>query len=188
MNSTICLLSLPLTALLAGAAGISDEAAKEIFQDGVIMVVTTTQLVLKEPAGTDHTYAIDEKTQLSLDGKTCRPQDLKAGLKARVTTDQSEPKSAVSIDAINKNPLFEHMEEGKVVTADNASLVMTADDAKTHTFIVTKDTKVTCDGKKCTAADLLPGTRLRVTKDKSELHVLVLIEAIVDNPDFHQHQ
>ena len=185
MNNTQHLLSLTLTALLALTATASAvEPAKEILQDGTILIITTSQLVLKDTAGKEHTYDVTEKTQLSLDGKACRPLDLKSGLKARVTTIKGEAKSAISIDAINKKPLFEYMQDGKLVTADEESLVMIADDAKTHSFILTKDTKVTCDGKECRAVDLPANTRIRITKDKTDDHILLIIEAIIKNPDF----
>ncbi len=185
MKNTQHLLNLTLTALFALSATASAvEPAKEILQDGTILIITTSQLVLKDTAGKEHTYDITEKTQLSLDGKACRPLDLKSGLKARVMTKASADVSAISIDAINKNRLYESMQEGKIVTADDESLVMIADDAKTHSFIITKDTKVTCDGKECKAADLPADTRIRVTKDKTDDHILLIIEAIIKNPEF----
>ncbi len=185
MNNTQHLLSLTLTALLALTATASAvEPAKEILQDGTILIITTSQLVLKDMAGKKHTYDVTEKTQLSLDGKACRPLDLKSGLKARVMTKTSADVSAISIDAINENRLFEYMQEGKIVSAHDESLVMIADDAKTHSFIITKDTKVTCDGKECKAVDLPANTRIRITKDKTDDHILLIIEAIIKNPDF----
>lgn len=158
--------------------------AKENLQDGTIIMITPSQLALKDADGKEYSYDIVEKTQLSLDGKACRPQDLKSGLKARVATDSGESKTAITVDAIDKNPLFENMLEGKVVTADMENLVMIADDAKSHSFIVTKDTKVTCDGKECKAADLPANARVRVTKDKTDEFILLIIQAIVENPDF----
>ena len=185
MNLTQYLFSLTLTALFAMTATVSaEEPAKDIMQDGTILNITRNELVLKDATGKEHKYAVTEKTQLSLDGKACQLEDLKSGLKARVMTKTNAKSTAISIDAINKNQLFENMQEGKIVTADEESLVMIADDSKTHSFIVTKDTKVTCDGKECKATDLPADTRIRVTKDKTDDHILLIIEAIIKNPDF----
>lgn len=185
MHSPKHVLRLTLMALLAfGSTAYASVAAKDLLQDGVIVIVTPSELVLRDAAGKDHSYEIVEKTLLSLDGKACRAKDLKSGLKARVTTNTAKEKTALYIDAISKNLLFEFMLEGKIVTADNESLVMIAEDAKTHSFIVTKDTKVTCDGKECKASDLPADSRVRVTKDKTDEHVLLIIEAIDKNPDF----
>ncbi len=49
---------------------------------------------------------------------------------------------------------------------------------------MTADAKLTLDGKTCTAADLKPGTKIRVTLQSDEPHVAICVEAIDKNPEF----
>ena len=44
--------------------------------------------------------------------------------------------------------------------------------------------KVTCDGKVCKAADLKAGTKVRVTIENGDPHLVTRIEALDVNRDF----
>ncbi len=49
---------------------------------------------------------------------------------------------------------------------------------------LTADAKLTLDGKTCTAADLKPGTKIRVTLQNDAPHAAIGVEGIEKNPEF----
>ena len=57
-------------------------------------------------ADKEHTHTLSKDAKLTLDGKTCKAEDLKGGLKIRVTTKSTDAKAATSVEAISKNALF----------------------------------------------------------------------------------
>lgn len=174
-------------AVLAGtAAAFIAEDAKEATHDGTIVSITSTELVMKGKDEKEQTHTLAKDAKLSLDGKTCKVEDLKAGLKIRVTTQIDDSKAATNVEAISKNLLFANTHEGKVVSASNSKLVMTGEDGMEHPHTITDDTKVTLDKKDCRASDLKAGTKIRVTTKKSDETALICIEAIEKDGDFAQ--
>lgn len=172
-------------ALLAGsAAAFSVEDDKESTHDGTIVSISSTELVMKGKDDKEHTHSLAKSAKMTLDGKDCKAEDLKAGLKIRVTTKSADVKEATNVEAISKNALFANTHEGKFVSATSSKLVMTGNDGKEHSHTITDDTKVTCDKKDCKATDLKSGTKLRVTTKKSDEKAAICIEAIVKDGDF----
>ena len=72
---------------------------------------------------------------------------------------------------------------GTVVSITGDKLVMTNKEGIEHSHALTVDAKLTLDGKACTAADLKPGTRIRVTC-RTAPHAAIHIKAINKNPKF----
>ncbi len=66
---------------------------------------------------------------------------------------------------------------GVVVNSTNSKLVMTDEDGMESSHMVTTNTDVTRDGMPCRAADLISGTRVRVTTLSSQEGVATAIEA-----------
>jgi hypothetical protein len=186
MNYKTISLSAIALAILAGGAAFAAEDAKESTHDGTIVSITNTELVMKGKDDKEHTHTLAKSAKLTLDGKTCKAEDLKAGLKIRVTTKTADAKAATNVEAISKNALFANTHEGKVVSATSSKLVMTGGDGKEHSHTITDDTKVTCDKKDCRATDLKAGTKIRVTTKKSDETAATCIEAIVKDGDFAQ--
>ena len=58
--------------------------------------------------------------------------------------------------------------EGKVVKVADGKLTIVDKDKKEHTCTVSKDAKITCDGKVCKLADLKEGVTVKVTVEKKE--------------------
>lgn len=172
-------------AVLAGSAlAFTTADDKEAMHDGTIVSVSSTQLVMKSKDDKEHTHSLAKTAKMTLDGKDCKVEDLKAGLKIRVTTKVGDIKEATNVEAISKNALFANTHEGKFVSATSTKLVMTGDDGKEHSHTITDDTKVTCDKKGCKASDLKSGTKIRVTTKKSDEKAVTCIEAIVKDDDF----
>ncbi len=78
----------------------------------------------------------------------------------------------------------EAMHDGKVVSITGDKLVMTSTDGQEHSHTLTADAKLTLDGKACKAADLKPGTRIRVTTRGADKSVASGIEGLDKNLDF----
>jgi hypothetical protein len=74
--------------------------------------------------------------------------------------------------------------DGRVVSITGDKLVMTNKEGIEHSHALTADAKLTLDGKASTAADLKPGTRIRVTLQSDEPHAAIRVEAIDKNPEF----
>jgi biopolymer transport protein ExbD len=56
--------------------------------------------------------------------------------------------------------------EGNVVKAGDGKLTITDKDKKEHSCNVSKDTKISCDGKACKLDDLKKGVKVKVTVEK----------------------
>lgn len=68
--------------------------------------------------------------------------------------------------------------DGTVVSVSADKLTMTNQEGKEHSHALLANVKVTCDGKNCTAADLKPGMRIRVTLDPADRNAAARIEAL----------
>ena len=71
--------------------------------------------------------------------------------------------------------------DGTVVSITGDKLVMTNKEGIEHSHALTANAKLTLDGKACTAADLKPGTRIRVTLQSDAPHEVIRVEAIDKN-------
>ncbi len=74
--------------------------------------------------------------------------------------------------------------DGTVVSITSDKLVMTNREGIEHSHALTTDAKLTLDGKTCTAADLKPGTKIRVTLQSDAPHAAIRVEAIDKNLEF----
>lgn len=181
---TISMGAIAMVVLAGNAVAFTADDAKEAMHDGTIVSISSTELVMKGKGDKEHTHTLAKNAKLTLDGKDCKAEDLKAGLKIRVTTKTGDAKEATNVEAISKNALFANTHEGKFVSATSTTLVMTGDDGKEHSHTITGDTKVTCDKKDCKATDLKAGTKIRVTTKKSDKKSVTCVEAIVKDGDF----
>jgi hypothetical protein len=68
--------------------------------------------------------------------------------------------------------------DGTVVSVSGDKLTMADDGEKEQIHTLAANVKVTCDGKACTAADLKPGMRIRVTTDTADPHAAARVEAL----------
>ncbi len=182
---TISMSAIALAVLARSAMAFTAEEAKETMHDGTIVSITSTELVMKSN-DKEHTHTLAKHAKMTLDGKDCKAEDLKAGLKIRVTTKNGDAKDATNVEAISKNAMFANTHEGKFVSTTTGKFVMTNTDGKEHSHTITGDTKVTCDKKDCKVSDLKAGTKIRVTTKKSDEKAVTCIEAIVKDSDFAQ--
>jgi hypothetical protein len=78
----------------------------------------------------------------------------------------------------------EAMHDGKIVSITGDKLVMMSTQGQEHSHTLTADARLTLDGNVCEAADLKPGTRIRVTTHGADKSVANRIEGLDKNPDF----
>jgi GH24 family phage-related lysozyme (muramidase) len=154
--------------------------------DGTVVSVSADKLTMTNKEGKEHSHTLAANVKVTCDGKTCTAADLKPGMKIRVTTDTADRHAAARIEALDKDAAFANSShDGQVVSITGDKLVMTnTEGAEEHTYTLTADIKVTCDGKVCKAADLKPGMRIRVTTENAESRAATGIEALDNNRDF----
>jgi GH24 family phage-related lysozyme (muramidase) len=154
--------------------------------DGTVVSVSADKLTMTNKEGKEHSHTLAANVKVTCDGKTCTAVDLKPGMRIRVTTDTADRHAAARIEALDKDTAFaSSSHDGKAVSITGDKLVMTnTEGAEEHTYTLTADIKVTCDGKVCKAADLKPGMRIRVTTENAESHAATRIEALDNNRDF----
>ncbi len=166
---------------------IKDKVAgpSEKTMDGTVVSVSADKLTMANKEGKEQSQALAANVTVTCDGKTCTAADLKAGMRIRVTTEGSAH-AASRIEALDKDTAFAtSSHDGKVVSITGTKLVMSGMEGKgEQTCTLSADTRVTCDGTLCKAADLKPGMRIRVTSEGADAHVATRIEALDKNPDF----
>lgn len=74
--------------------------------------------------------------------------------------------------------------EGKLVSITGNKLVMASQDKQEHTHTLSTDAKLTLDGKVVQAAELKPGTRIRVTTTDADKSMANRVEGLVKNREF----
>lgn len=183
----LSLSAMALALLVVSAPAFAAEDAAEATHDGKIVSITSSTLVMTlkgDKEEKEHSHTLAENAKVSLDGKACKPEELKAGMKIRVTTKKGEPEEALEIEAIDKNATFANTHDGEVVSVTKTRLVMTDKEGKKHSHAVSPDAVLTLDGKTCVLKDLTPGLKIRVTTTKTRPAKAVEIEAIDKNEDF----
>lgn len=181
--------AMALALFVVGAPAFAADEAKEAMHDGKVVSITSSKLVMTNKGSTDgkeHSHKIATDAKVTLDGKACKAEELKAGTKIRVTTTTKDAKVATQIEAIDKNETFANTHDGKVVSITSSKLMMTNKDGQEHSHTVSTDTKVTLDGKVCKSSDLKAGMKIRVTTKKNNEGVAVGIEAIDKDGEFAQ--
>ena len=160
--------------------------SNEVTHCGKVVSITGNKLVMTNKEGREYSHTLTADVKLTMDGNACKAADLKPGTRIRVTTSRANTSVANRIEGIDKTPEFaNNCHDGKVVSITGNKLVMTNTQGKDkHTCTMTPDVEVTCDGKACNAADLKPGTRIRVTTQGADNRVANRIEAIDKSPEF----
>ena len=185
----VSLSALALALFVVSASAFAAEEAIEAIHDGQLVSITSSKLVMTKKGSKDnkeHTHTVATDAQVTLDGKTCKAEELRAGMKIRVTTKSSDTKVATQIEALDKHETFANTHDGKVVSITSSKLVMMNKDGQESSHSVSTETKVTCDGTVCKPSDLKVGLKIRVTTKKNEEGVAIGIEAIDKNGEFAQ--
>ena len=80
--------------------------AKEVHEathDGKVVRITGNKLVMTNKEGQEHSHTMNADAKLTLDGKTCKAEDLKPGTRIRVTTQGADKSVANRVEGLDKN-------------------------------------------------------------------------------------
>jgi hypothetical protein len=99
----VFLLALAL-ALCVNAPVVADD--KDNTHEGTVVSVTADKLVMKAD-GKEHEHTLAKDAKITCDGKECKLEELKPGMKVRVTTKKGDNAIATKIQALDKNTDFE---------------------------------------------------------------------------------
>lgn len=178
---------LTASCMALSTVALAAEKSTEAYHDGKVVSVSADKLVMTakgDKTGKEHSHSLAKDAKFTLDGKSCKWSDIKAGIKIRVTTESKDSKVAVNVEAIDKQELFANTHDGTVVSVTKDKLVMKDKDGKEHTHALSTDTKLTCDGEVCKVADLEAGMMIRVTTEKSDENSVICIEALKTETEF----
>jgi hypothetical protein len=177
--------ALALAVFVSAPVLAGEKAGKADTHDGKIVSVAGNQLVMTGKDGKKHSHTLAADAKISCDGTACKLDDLKAGLRVRVTTAKADKNVAIRVQALNKNESFAGAAQyGKIVSVAGNKLIMSGKSGKEHSCTVAAGTKVSCDGTACKLADLKPGWRIRVTTSGNDNAVVTQIEALNKNEKF----
>jgi uncharacterized protein (TIGR03000 family) len=76
--------------------------------DGKVVSITADKLVMTGKDDSEHSHALTADAKLTCDGKVCKCEDIKAGMKIRVTTKQDDKQTVTRIESLSKNDNFEN--------------------------------------------------------------------------------
>ncbi len=96
--------ALPPIVVSAPTLGASE--TRDATHDGKVVRIHDNTLVMTSKDGQVHSHMLAPNAEVTCDGKACKLGDLKAGMKIRVTTKQSEEDVATEMEALDKNPNF----------------------------------------------------------------------------------
>ena len=74
--------------------------------DGKVVSMTGNKLVMTNKAGKEYSHTLATDAKLTCDGTVCKPEDLKAGNKIRVTTKKDDRNMATGIESLDKDAEF----------------------------------------------------------------------------------
>jgi hypothetical protein len=94
-------------ALVLGTSAQAAQDADVKTHDGKVVSVTADKLVMTDKDGKEHSHTLALDAKVSCDGNMCKLEDLKPGMKIRVTTKKDEGQAATRIEALDKNEDFE---------------------------------------------------------------------------------
>lgn len=158
----------------------------EITHDGKFVSISGDQLTMTNRGEKEHSHMLSADAKVTCDGVACKATDLKAGMKIRVTTTNTDKKVATHVEAIDKHALFANTHDGKFVSLTNNKLTMIDSKGKEHTHMMAKDATMTCDSETCTPDHLKVGMKIRVTTKRREAGMATHVEAIDKNAEFSQ--
>jgi hypothetical protein len=123
---------------------------------------------------------------IKVTGHPAKGADASNELKLTVAKNSEKEHAAVAVTspklATREADIATH--DGTVVSITGDKLVMTNMEGIEHSHALMADAKLTLDGRACTAADLKPRTRIRVTLQSDAPHAAIRVEAIDKNPKF----
>jgi hypothetical protein len=74
--------------------------------DGHFVSLSGGRLVRMDSSGQQHTHLLAADTRVTCDGRVCRPNELEAGQRIRITNDSRDPKIVARVEVLNTHDRF----------------------------------------------------------------------------------
>ncbi|MBY0589627.1 hypothetical protein K2X85_20840 [bacterium] len=97
------------TKIATNVEAIKNHATFVDTHEGIFVSGTSSKLMMTNKDGKKgevHSHSLLSETKMTLDGKACKAEDLKAGMKIRLTTKRLNKEAAIEVEALNKNSDF----------------------------------------------------------------------------------
>jgi hypothetical protein len=94
-------------ALCVSAQALAQKDMTGKTHEGTVVSVTGDKLVMTGKDGKEHTHTLLLDAKVSCDGNACKLEDLKPGMRIRVTTKEGDMQTATRIEALDKREEFE---------------------------------------------------------------------------------
>ena len=94
-------------ALFVGAPLLNAKEDAKTTHDGKVVSITKDKLVMTGKDDKEHTHALNADVKFTLDTKVCKCEEIKEGMKIRVTTKNDAKSSVTWVEAIDKDSEFE---------------------------------------------------------------------------------
>ena len=78
----------------------------DLSHDGIFVSIVDHKLTMTNPKGKEHTHMLAADATMTCDGMACKIDQLKAGMKIRVTTEKDEAGKATHVEALDKDAEF----------------------------------------------------------------------------------
>jgi hypothetical protein len=94
-------------ALFVSAPALANKDAIDKTHDGKVVSVIGDKLVMTGKDGKEHTHTLLLDGKVTCDGNSCKLEDLKPGMRIRVTTKEGDMQTVTRIEALDKREEFE---------------------------------------------------------------------------------
>lgn len=74
---------------------------------GKFVSVTDDKLLMTDKNGKHHSHTLAPKAKVTCDGSTCKAEDLKTGMRIRVTTRDGDKTVVTRVEAIKEHAVFD---------------------------------------------------------------------------------
>jgi len=74
--------------------------------EGKVIGMTGNKLVMMNPQGKESTHTLANDAKVTCDGADCKAEDLKLGIKVRVTPQQGDRSVAIHIESLDQHVEF----------------------------------------------------------------------------------
>jgi hypothetical protein len=106
LSGCLAALALGLFAVGSVRADQADQLNKNVqTHEGKLVSVTGDKLVMTKD-GKEHSHMLDPKAKIFVDGRAVKAQDLRPGMRIRVTTPKGNLHDAVKVEALDKEKQF----------------------------------------------------------------------------------
>jgi hypothetical protein len=94
-------------AMFIGVPALAQQKDKDTeTHEGKVVSASGNKLVMTDKADKQHTHTLAPTAQITCDGKQCKLEDLKPGMRIRVTTAKGDIKTATKVEALDKEKDF----------------------------------------------------------------------------------